>query len=88
MFESSRRKLRKGAKSSYADWCIKHGFRYYDKEIPEDWLREKGKAIRTKFIDSKGRRKVYDLNDYVVIISPALEEDVWRGDVEVNRMVC
>ena len=27
---------------------------------------------------------MYDLNDYVVIISPALEEDVWRGDVEVK----
>lgn len=57
VFESSRRKLRKGAKSSYADWCIKHGFRYYDKEIPEDWLREKGKAIRTKFIRFKGEKK-------------------------------
>ena len=27
---------------------------------------------------------MYDLNDYVVIISPAMEEDVWAGDVEVK----
>ena len=27
---------------------------------------------------------MYDLNDYVVIISPAIEEDVWCGDVEVK----
>ncbi len=27
---------------------------------------------------------MYDLNDYVVIISPAIEDEVWRGDVEVK----
>ena len=43
VFTNSRAKLSKGAKSSYSDWCIKHGFRYYDRIIPEDWLKEKGK---------------------------------------------
>ena len=62
VFENSRKKLRKGAKSSYAEWCIKHGFRYYDRIIPEDWLKEKKKK-RTKhksFIAFKGikRRKI------------------------------
>jgi len=27
---------------------------------------------------------LYDLNDYIVIISPAMEDEVWRGDVEVK----
>ena len=27
---------------------------------------------------------MYDLNDYIVIISPAMEEDIWAGDVEVK----
>ena len=27
---------------------------------------------------------MYDLNDYIVIISPAMEDEVWRGDVEVK----
>lgn len=27
---------------------------------------------------------MYDLNDYIVIISPGMEDDVWRGDVEVK----
>ena len=27
---------------------------------------------------------MYDLNDYIVIISPAMEDDVWAGDVEVK----
>ena len=56
VFENSRRKLRKGAKSSYGEWCIKHNFRYYDRIIPEDWLKEKGKNKHPKFIAFKGTK--------------------------------
>jgi len=41
VFANSRAKLYKGAKSSYGDWCTKHGFKYADKVIPEEWLKEK-----------------------------------------------
>lgn len=58
VFENSRRKLRKGAKSTYAEWCIKYGFRYYDRIIPEDWLKEKGKKKHPKFIGFKGGKVV------------------------------
>ena len=54
--ENSRRKLRKGAKSTYGEWCIKHGFRYYDRVIPEDWLKEKGKNKHPKFIKFGGTK--------------------------------
>ena len=60
VFTNSGSKLSKGAKSSYAQWCIKHDFRYYDRIIPEDWLKEKGKNTHSKFIKfigSKVRRK-------------------------------
>ncbi|AYP28137.2 endonuclease [Lentibacter phage vB_LenP_ICBM1] len=40
VFTNSKAKLYKGAKSSYADWCNKHGFLYADKTIPEEWLNE------------------------------------------------
>lgn len=40
VFTSSKKKLRKGAKSSYADWCDKHGFLYADKSIPQEWIDE------------------------------------------------
>lgn len=40
VFSNSRQKLYKGAKSSYADWCDKHGFKYADKLIPEEWINE------------------------------------------------
>lgn len=41
VFQNSKAKLRKGSKTTYADWCIKHGFLYTDKTIPTDWLLAK-----------------------------------------------
>ena len=38
VFSNSRSKLYKGAKSTYGDWCNKHGFLYADKRIPDEWL--------------------------------------------------
>ena len=40
VFSNSKAKLYKGAKTSYADWCIKHKFLFADKEIPEEWFNE------------------------------------------------
>ena len=56
VFENSRRKLRKGAKSSYGEWCIKYDFLYYDRVIPEDWLKEKGKNKHPNFIKFSGNK--------------------------------
>ena len=39
VFSNSRGKLSKGAKSTYGDWCDKHGFTYADKRIPDGWLK-------------------------------------------------
>ena len=38
VFSNPRSKLYKGAKSTYGDWCNKHGFLYADKRIPDEWL--------------------------------------------------
>lgn len=38
VFQNSKAKIRKGSKTTYADWCNKHGFIYADKEIPTEWL--------------------------------------------------
>ena len=56
IFTSSKRKLRKGAKSTYGEWCVKHEFRYYDRVIPEDWLKEKGENKYPKFIKFNGNK--------------------------------
>ena len=39
VFSNSRAKIRKGSKTSYADWCEKHGFLYADKRIPDGWVK-------------------------------------------------
>ena len=39
VFSNSRGKLSKGAKSTYGEWCNKHGFIYADKRIPDEWLK-------------------------------------------------
>jgi hypothetical protein len=56
VFTNSRSKLQKGAKSSYGQWCDKHGFKYYDRIIPEDWLKEKGRNRHPEFIKFTGKK--------------------------------
>jgi len=41
VFSNSKNKLRKGSKTTYADWCNKHGFKFADQLIPEEWINEK-----------------------------------------------
>ena len=38
VFQNSRNKIRKGSKTTYADWCNKHGFLFADKDIPAEWF--------------------------------------------------
>jgi len=38
VFQSAKNKIRKGSKTTYADFCEKHGIRWAEKEIPESWL--------------------------------------------------
>lgn len=38
VFSNSRAKIYKGSKTTLADWCIKHKFKYADKLIPIGWL--------------------------------------------------
>lgn len=51
VFENSRRKLSKGAKTSYATWCERNKFLYADRVIPEEWLKEKGKDTHPDLIE-------------------------------------
>ena len=57
VFENSRRKLRKGAKSTYGEWCYKYGLLYSNRVIPEEWLKEKGKNKHKKFIAFTGTKR-------------------------------
>ena len=50
VFDNSRRKLSKGAKTTYASWCERNKFIYCDRDIPEDWIKEKGKDKHKELI--------------------------------------
>ena len=54
VFSRSATKLYKGAKSNYADWCIKNGFKFADKLIPADWLKEAKRPIPQGILQPKG----------------------------------
>lgn len=41
VFQNARKPSYKGAKTTYADWAEKNGFRWAEGTIPEEWLKEK-----------------------------------------------
>jgi len=40
VFMNARNKIYRGSKTTYADWCIRHGFDWSEKNIPIEWLRK------------------------------------------------
>jgi len=38
IFTNSQKTISKTSKTTYADWCRKHGFQFADKEVPQEWL--------------------------------------------------
>lgn len=55
VFQNSKTKLRKGSKTTYADWATKNGFKFADKTIPQEWIDEEDKAVLSTS-DTKGLR--------------------------------
>ena len=39
IFQSPNNKIRKGSKTTYADFCDKHGIQWAAKEVPESWYK-------------------------------------------------
>ena len=40
IFTNPNQKLYKGSRTTYGQWCEKHGFKYATKDIPSEWLIE------------------------------------------------
>lgn len=40
VFSNQNQKIYKGSPTTYAMWCEKHGFRFSNKTIPDEWLTE------------------------------------------------
>lgn len=41
VFSNSKTKLSKRSKTTYGDWCDRHGFKYADHLIPLEWTKER-----------------------------------------------
>lgn len=40
VFSRSKERISKKSKTTYANWCEKHGFLYADERIPNSWIKE------------------------------------------------
>lgn len=40
VFSNSNARISKASKTTYAMWCRKHGYKFADKVIPQEWLDE------------------------------------------------
>jgi hypothetical protein len=46
VFSNPKQALYKGSKTSYAGWCVKHGFKFAAKLVPEEWIKEAPKNTK------------------------------------------
>ena len=40
IFNNSKQRISKTSMTTYARWCEKNGFKYADKTIPQEWIKE------------------------------------------------
>ena len=45
LFSNANQKIKKGSKTSYADWCDKHNIKWANKEIPQEWIADIFEAL-------------------------------------------
>lgn len=48
VFQRAKTKLNKESKTTYGDWADKYGFPWADREIPVEWIYEKGETRTEK----------------------------------------
>lgn len=57
VFSSYKKRLSKVSKTTYAQWCEKHGFLYAAKSVPQEWIDEPVKDILPQdFNPYKGKK--------------------------------
>ena len=52
IFGNENNRLYKGSKTTYADWCKKHKFKYANRIIPKKWLTERKKRVQLGVLDN------------------------------------
>ena len=52
IFGNENNRLYKGSKTTYADWCKKHKFKYANRIIPKKWLTKRKKGVQLGVLDN------------------------------------
>lgn len=60
VFYNANQKIKKGSKTTYGMWCDKHGIKWADKYIPDEWYRDIYDDINNS---KEGGEKKKDDND-------------------------
>ncbi len=53
LFYNANQKIKKGSKTSYADWCDKHNIKWAHKRIPLEWYRDIVDDLAGNYIPNK-----------------------------------
>lgn len=61
VFTRSKAPIAPGAKTSLADWCVAKGFKFADKLIPVEWMREAGPTVTPEEAIAAGPRGYQDI---------------------------
>lgn len=40
VFQRAKQPIRKGSPTTYGDWATENGFKWADKEVPKEWIKE------------------------------------------------
>ena len=57
VFSNPSTKISKKSRTSYADWCTKHGFLFAKKFIPSEWILEKPRTTAPNSITKRTKGK-------------------------------
>lgn len=55
-FMNAKTRLYKGSPTTYASWCDKHGFKYCEKFVPLEWVKERAKNDTSSTKSSKASK--------------------------------
>ncbi len=60
VFQNENNKLYRGSPTTYAKWCEQHNFKFANRIIPKEWLKEKGKDKHPNIIENNIKEIIYD----------------------------
>ena len=58
VFQNALNKLSKKSKGTYGTWCKRHGFKYADNSVPDEWIGEIASTLQGDCRESQSQLNV------------------------------